>query len=203
MDRNHLGSSVENAMSNIEANVNNQPSGIQHAARLTAVLAASRIRGESQLEFEIIGSFNGYSLSWSNSEMRLLSISRMTEWVRRAVRRLWSKLDLRSSGSELAGLLTCLSFGQNLILAAGPMNADPGADHGCDCPLDNLRSRVPPMCPSSALSSGKGRNEKEQGGQRVHNQNKAIGDNRSSCKGFSIASRGFESRPGLDSSSGR
>ena len=49
-------------------------------------------------------SFNGYSVSWSNSEMRLLSISRMTEWVRRAVRRLWSKLDLRSSGSELAGI---------------------------------------------------------------------------------------------------
>ena len=41
------------------------------------VLATSRIRAESQLEFEIIGSFNGYS--WSNSEMRLLSISRMTE----------------------------------------------------------------------------------------------------------------------------
>ncbi len=51
-----------------------------------------------------IGSFNGYSVSWSNSEMRLLSISRMTEWVRRAVRRLWSKLDLRGSGSELAGI---------------------------------------------------------------------------------------------------
>jgi hypothetical protein len=68
------------------------------------VLATSRIRAESRLEFEIIGSFNGYSVSWSNSEMRLLSISRMTEWVRRAVRRLWSKLDLRSSGSELAGI---------------------------------------------------------------------------------------------------
>jgi hypothetical protein len=68
------------------------------------VLATSRIRAESQLEFEIIGSFNGYSVSWSNSEMRLLSISRMTEWVRRAVRRLWSKLDLLSSGSELAGI---------------------------------------------------------------------------------------------------
>ncbi len=66
------------------------------------MLATSRIRAESQLEFEIIGSFNGYS--WSNSEMRLLSISRMTEWVRRAVRRVWSKLDLRSSGSELAGV---------------------------------------------------------------------------------------------------
>ena len=66
------------------------------------VLATSRIRAESQLEFEIIGSFSGYS--WSNSEMRLLSISRMTEWVRRAVCRLWSKLDLRSSGSELAGI---------------------------------------------------------------------------------------------------
>ena len=38
-----------------------------------AVLATSRIRAESQLEFEIIGSFNGYS--WSNSEIRLLSSS--------------------------------------------------------------------------------------------------------------------------------
>src|SRR5260370_12425303 len=68
----------------------------------TPVLATSRIRAESQVEFEIVGSFNGYL--WSNSEMRLLSISRMTEWVQRAVRRLWSRLDLRSSGSELAGL---------------------------------------------------------------------------------------------------
>ena len=66
------------------------------------MLATLRIRAESQLEFEIIGSFNGYS--WSNSEMSLLSISRMAEWVRRAERRLWSKLHLRSSGSVLAGL---------------------------------------------------------------------------------------------------
>jgi hypothetical protein len=69
-----------------------------------AVLATLRIRAESLVEREIIGSSNGYSVSWSNREMRLLSISRMTEWVRHAVRRFWSKLDLRSSGRELAGI---------------------------------------------------------------------------------------------------
>jgi len=36
--------------------------------------------------------------------MRLLAISRMTEWVRRAVRRFRSKLGLRGCGGELAGI---------------------------------------------------------------------------------------------------
>jgi putative transposase len=56
------------------------------------------------VKFEIAGSSNGYLVSWSNGEMRLLSISRMTEWVRRSAQRFWSKLDLRGSGSEIAGI---------------------------------------------------------------------------------------------------
>src|SRR5512135_2185473 len=67
-------------------------------------MATSRIRAESRSEFEIVGSSNGCSVSWSNAEMTLLSIPRMTAWARRAARRLWSKLDVRSAGSEFVGI---------------------------------------------------------------------------------------------------
>ena len=54
-----------------------------------------------------------------------------------------------------------------------------------------LKSCAPPPRFSAGLDgTGRGRADSE------FNQNKAIGVNRSSGKRFSIASRGFESRPG-------